>query len=201
MDLNNGMWCRPVFTNLIPMWLHLSLLWKEEEGRCQMGIPGCNKHILETGRMAARLHPLNLHLFQIQLHFAVSQSLLYQVPTYKFLLARLGQAHLHSIGTLSESLPSRFGPKEEIRKTVKISKFLQNQRLEICAIIFKDGVEEMIITLFNSIPMLCGTNNILQNIPHIQCEYEEYFTKYLVPQNIVMDLNNVMMRNTNYFII
>ena len=34
------------------------------------------------------------------------------------------------------------------------------------------------ITLFRSITMLCGTNNILQNIPHIQIEYGEYFVEY-----------------------
>jgi hypothetical protein len=41
--------------------------------------------------------------------------------------------------------------------------------------------------------MLCGTGNILQNIPHIQFERGEYFPEYLpIPQNIVMDLNDVM---------
>lgn len=41
--------------------------------------------------------------------------------------------------------------------------------------------------------MFSGTNSILQNIPHIQPEYEEYSTKYLsVPENTVTDLNNVM---------
>ena len=26
--------------------------------------------------------------------------------------------------------------------------------------------------------MFCGTNNILQNVPHIQTECEEYFAQY-----------------------
>ena len=29
--------------------------------------------------------------------------------------------------------------------------------------------------------MLCGTNNILWNTPHIQCEYEENFTNTVSP--------------------
>ena len=33
-------------------------------------------------------------------------------------------------------------------------------------------------TLFRSMTMLCGTNNIIQNIPHIQAECEKYFAEY-----------------------
>ena len=36
--------------------------------------------------------------------------------------------------------------------------------------------------------MLCGNDNILQNIPHVQFEYNVL----LVPHDIVMNLNNVM---------
>ena len=46
------------------------------------------------------------------------------------------------------------------------------------------------ITLFKSITMLCGTDHVLQNVPHIQTEYGEYNS---VPRNNVMDLNNVML--------
>ena len=35
-----------------------------------------------------------------------------------------------------------------------------------------------IITLFRSTTVLCGTHNIMQNIPHIHTEYEEYFMEY-----------------------
>ena len=34
------------------------------------------------------------------------------------------------------------------------------------------------ITLFRSIIMLCGIDNILQNIPHIHIEFEKYFEEY-----------------------
>jgi hypothetical protein len=40
--------------------------------------------------------------------------------------------------------------------------------------------------------MFYGTDNILWNISHIHTEYEEYSKKLLVPQNTVMDLNDVM---------
>ena len=44
--------------------------------------------------------------------------------------------------------------------------------------------------------MFCGTDNIPRNTPHIQTECEEYpriFHEILsVPQNTVMNLNNVM---------
>lgn len=30
-------------------------------------------------------------------------------------------------------------------------------------------------TLFIPIVVLCGTDNVMQNIPHIQAEYEKYF--------------------------
>ena len=46
------------------------------------------------------------------------------------------------------------------------------------------------ITLLRSITILCETDNILQNIPHIQLECEEYSLKYCQPH--IMDLNNVM---------
>ena len=43
--------------------------------------------------------------------------------------------------------------------------------------------------------MFCGTHSFPQSIPHIQIECEEYPGVFsgilLVPQNIVMDLNNV----------
>ena len=35
--------------------------------------------------------------------------------------------------------------------------------------------QETCITLFRAITMLCHTNNILQNIPHIRSKCEEYF--------------------------
>ena len=41
--------------------------------------------------------------------------------------------------------------------------------------------------------MLCGNDNILQNIPHIQTKCGGIFNKILSgPQKIVIDLNNVM---------
>ena len=41
--------------------------------------------------------------------------------------------------------------------------------------------------------MLCGTYNIMQNIPSFRLNVTNIFCKILsVPQNIVMDLNNVM---------
>jgi hypothetical protein len=49
------------------------------------------------------------------------------------------------------------------------------------------------ITLFISITMFCGTDNIMWKIFHIQTECGEYFTKILfVPHNTSVDLNNVM---------
>ena len=51
------------------------------------------------------------------------------------------------------------------------------------------------ITLFKSIIVVCVTNNIIQNIPHLQNEYG------IILQNFVMDLNNVMhipLRNYVY---
>ena len=52
--------------------------------------------------------------------------------------------------------------------------------------------------------MFCGTDNILQNVPHIQVKCGKYSIEYLecggifhiilsVPQNIAMGLNNVML--------
>ena len=41
--------------------------------------------------------------------------------------------------------------------------------------------------------MFCWTDNTLWNVPHIQIKCEEYYVEYLlVPQNIVMALNNTM---------
>jgi hypothetical protein len=69
------------------------------------------------------------------------------------------------------------------------------------------------ITLLKAMTMVCYTDIILQNIPHIQYECEEYYVGITmlhgifltfnlnvkifwrilsVPQNIVMALNNVM---------
>ena len=49
------------------------------------------------------------------------------------------------------------------------------------------------ITLLRSITMFCGTDNILQNIPHISIWIWGIFCKIpLVPQNIDMDMNDVM---------
>ena len=45
-----------------------------------------------------------------------------------------------------------------------------------------NSLSKCIITLFKAITMFCGTDNVLQNIPHIQSD----------PQNNVMSLNNVM---------
>ena len=41
--------------------------------------------------------------------------------------------------------------------------------------------------------MLCGTDNITWNIPHIRTNMKKYLEILSVPQNTVMDLNNVMM--------
>ena len=52
------------------------------------------------------------------------------------------------------------------------------------------------ITLYIFITVLCGTHSIPQNVLHIQTECREYLgilhEIFLVPQNIVMNLNNVM---------
>ena len=40
--------------------------------------------------------------------------------------------------------------------------------------------------------MLRGTYNSLQNIRHIRTECKEYSKVLSIPQNIVMDLNNIM---------
>ena len=37
---------------------------------------------------------------------------------------------------------------------------------------------EVTTILFKSITMLCGSDNILQNIPHIKIECDEYRAKY-----------------------
>ena len=54
------------------------------------------------------------------------------------------------------------------------------------------------MTLFTSITLLCGTNDISRNVIHIQTECGEYpwiFCGILsIPKNIVMDLSNVMTR-------
>ena len=48
------------------------------------------------------------------------------------------------------------------------------------------------IILLIYITMSCGADNIMQNIPHIQDECEEYFAKYRQSTKNVMYLNNVM---------
>ena len=52
-----------------------------------------------------------------------------------------------------------------------------------------------VLTLFRYITMFCGTDNILWNIPHIHSKWtwELFYNNLLVPQNIVMDRNNVMI--------
>ena len=57
------------------------------------------------------------------------------------------------------------------------------------------GVEILVdyITLFKSITMFYGIDNIPWNIPIFSSKYGEYFV--LIPHNIVMDLNNVMYRS------
>ena len=56
------------------------------------------------------------------------------------------------------------------------------------------------ITLFGSMTMLCGTNNIheiLSDIPTFALNVGIFHGIFLVPQNTVMDLNNVMdVKNT-----
>ena len=42
------------------------------------------------------------------------------------------------------------------------------------------------ITLFRFITMLCGIDNIIQNIPHIQSKCEEYYVKYCLSHKIVL---------------
>ena len=37
------------------------------------------------------------------------------------------------------------------------------------------------VTLFKSIRVLCGTDNIIWNIPHIQFECGEYYVEYCQP--------------------
>ncbi len=52
------------------------------------------------------------------------------------------------------------------------------------------------IRLFGSITMLCGIDNIMQNIFHIS--YRTWGIFYIilsVPHNIVMDMNNVMSQS------
>ena len=49
------------------------------------------------------------------------------------------------------------------------------------------------MTIFRSITMFCGTDGIPQKIPHTHTGCGEYSIEYLVPYNIVMDLNNVML--------
>ena len=44
--------------------------------------------------------------------------------------------------------------------------------------IYNNCVSLFLITLFRSIMILCGIDNILKNIPHIQFECEKYFAKY-----------------------
>jgi hypothetical protein len=52
----------------------------------------------------------------------------------------------------------------------------------------------LVITLFGSITMLCGIDNIPQNIPHTRSKCGKYYVEYRrVPHNKVMDMNNVMV--------
>ena len=50
----------------------------------------------------------------------------------------------------------------------------------------------MFITLFRSITMLCGIDNILQNISSFSVNGGIFHIRLSVPHNVVMDLNNVM---------
>ena len=47
--------------------------------------------------------------------------------------------------------------------------------------------------------MFCGTDNIMQNIPHIKSESENSLQNIVSPQNIVMGLNNVMVLCTSFY--
>ena len=47
-------------------------------------------------------------------------------------------------------------------------------------------------TSFRFLTMLCRTDNIMSNIPHVQTECGDYSIKLSIPHTIVMDLNNVM---------
>ena len=52
----------------------------------------------------------------------------------------------------------------------------------------------IIITIFRSITTFCETENIMQNVTHIQSECGEHSAYILsVPHNIVIDVNNVTM--------
>ena len=44
--------------------------------------------------------------------------------------------------------------------------------------------------------MFCGIDIIMQNIPHIQTEREEFFLILQVPHNIVINLNNGIIHCT-----
>ena len=46
--------------------------------------------------------------------------------------------------------------------------------------------------------MLCGTDIIMWNIPHIQSKWWNILLNIGNPHNIVVDLNNVMMRQLAY---
>jgi hypothetical protein len=60
----------------------------------------------------------------------------------------------------------------------------------------------MNMTLFISITVFCGHDNILLNSAHIPSECREYFAKYCeVPQIIVMDLNYVMNFGGKLFVL
>ena len=80
----------------------------------------------------------------------------------------------------------------------KIIKIINNKKLK--SLYKGDAILKIIldlgfITLLRSITMFCETNNILQNILFVQTRCEKYFCEVLsVPHNIVMDLNNVVMR-------
>jgi hypothetical protein len=57
------------------------------------------------------------------------------------------------------------------------------------------------ITLFISIPIFCVTSNIPHNILHILYKCGEDPRILLVPQNIVMDVNNVMHETYSLYIL
>ena len=61
-------------------------------------------------------------------------------------------------------------------------------------IILREGCHN----IFRSITMLCGTNNILQNILYIQTEWWNILYNIVSPQNNVMDMNNVMAFSRSY---
>ena len=53
------------------------------------------------------------------------------------------------------------------------------------------------ITLFTSITLLCGIDNILGYFPRLVCMWE-YARILSIPHNIVMDMNNVMLKVSHH---